>query len=87
MKRPYEKPTLTDLSLPTARAGWLSEDKNASPMGICHTGYTASPGGCVDGSSPGVSGLCFTGSSDSGGNLCSPGSGVHCSSGSTVLGG
>ena len=41
MKRPYEKPTLTDLSVPTARAGWLSGDRKASPMELCVSGATA----------------------------------------------
>jgi hypothetical protein len=39
MKRPYEKPTLIDLSLPTARAGRVSG--GASPQAICVSGTTA----------------------------------------------
>jgi hypothetical protein len=72
MKRPYEKPTLTDLSLPTARAGWLSGGGN-SPQGKCATGDGASPGICGNGNHPSTSGMCFTGDGDAGGNLCQSG--------------
>jgi hypothetical protein len=78
MKRPYEKPTLTDLSLPTARAGWLSKG-GASPQGVCHDGLGvgATNGGCIPGSGPDVRGLCFSGTSDARtGNNCTGGSGV-----------
>ena len=85
MKRPYEKPTLTDLSLPTARAGGRLPGGGVSPQGVCHTGFNASPGGCVSGDNPGASGLCISGASDTGGSACAPGNGVRCVSGSQVF--
>ena len=84
MKRPYEKPTLIDLSVPSACAGRLPGG-GVSPQGICHQGFSASPGGCVSGNGPGVSGLCFSGVSDTGGSGCSTGSSVQCSAGSIVF--
>jgi len=79
MKRPYEKPTLTDLSLPTARAGWLPGGGKASPQGICHDGFAVGDptnGGCSAGKGPTQPGSCFSGTSDSGtGNTCFTGFG------------
>jgi hypothetical protein len=64
MKRSYEKPTLTDLSRPDARAGWLSGDRKASPMELCTpgatAGYSAFNNTCNDGS--GANFVCNTGS-------------------------
>jgi len=77
MKRPYEKPSLTDLSVPTARAGWLSGDGKASPQGLCYTGIFASPGACSTGDNPSLQGLCHSGIGDSGGNLCITGTSVR----------
>jgi hypothetical protein len=70
MKRPYEKPTLIDLSLPTARAGRLPS--GASPQGSCGTGTWAgqSYGDCQVGGSPALAGSCHTGSDDAGTNSC-----------------
>ncbi len=69
MKQPYEKPTLTDLSLPTARAGRLP-GQEASPEGLCYNGILASPGSCSSGDNPGSAGLCHSGVGDGGQNLC-----------------
>jgi hypothetical protein len=78
MKRPYEKPTLTDLSLPTARAGWLSGDNKASPMATCQSGANAGEpyGYCQAGYGPGTPGSCSPGTLDSGKNYCVSGTGV-----------
>jgi hypothetical protein len=78
MKRPYEKPTLTDLSLPTARAGWLSGDGKASPQASCHGGDSAGQpyGDCSGGGSPGTTGSCHSGTTDAGKNYCVGGGGV-----------
>jgi hypothetical protein len=79
MKRPYEKPTLTDLSLPTARAGWLSGDGKASPQGTCFHGDLAggAGGNCGPGGSPGASGGCNSGTSASPTNYCLTGTAVQ----------
>ena len=77
MKRPYEKPTLTDLSLPTARAGWLPG--GASPQGWCHTGASAGDrhGSCGTGDLPSTLGNCGPGNSpDVNANFCESGNGV-----------
>jgi hypothetical protein len=77
MKRPYEKPTLIDLSLPTARAGRLPGG-GASPQGICHDGFGVgvTDGGCNNGAGPDRKGLCFSGQADAGtGNSCFSGFG------------
>jgi hypothetical protein len=77
MKRPYEKPTLTDLSLPTARAGWLPGDGKASPQGscvggngvgnpwgFCNSGNGATnPTDCGGGGSPAAQRYCGPGTS------------------------
>jgi hypothetical protein len=75
MKRPYEKPTLTDLSLPTARAGWLPQGGKDSPQGTCATGLLPGQpaGGCGFGSSPNDPGSCHSGTSASASNFCSTG--------------
>ena len=76
MKRPYEKPTLTDLSLPTARAGWLSGTGKASPQALCFTGSSAGtpPFSCGPGTVPGVAGTpCSQGGTP--GNICGTGGG------------
>jgi hypothetical protein len=75
MKRPYEKPTLTDLSLPTARAGWLSKG-GASPDGFCNSGQSVggTGGQCYDGHGPTNPSSCSGGTSAPPGSLCITGS-------------
>jgi hypothetical protein len=77
MKKTYEKPTLTDLSLPTARAGWLPGE-GASPEASCVAGtFAGQPyGDCNIGASPGTPGSCHSGTSDAGKNYCVGGTGV-----------
>jgi hypothetical protein len=75
MKRPYEKPTLTDLSLPTARAGWLS--KGDSPQALCGggTGAGTPPDySCNVGSVPGQASHCSSGTTPQ--NFCGGGGGA-----------
>ena len=74
MKRPYEKPTLIDLSLPTARAGRLPGG-GASPQGTCATGLLPGQpaGNCSFGGSPNSQGTCNSGGSPSASNFCSTG--------------
>jgi hypothetical protein len=77
MKRPYQKPTLTDLSQPDPRAGWLTGDGKASPQAICVGGDAAGPpnyGPCQTGFSPFVNSFCSLGGGP--GNVCGGGSGV-----------
>ena len=79
MKRPYEKPTLTDLSVPTARAGWLSGTGKASPQGTCATGLLAGGegGSCSAGGAPGAPGGCNSGTTVSPTNYCLTGTSVY----------
>ena len=76
MKRPYEKPTLTDLSLPTARAGRVSGGE-VSPQGTCVNGLLPGQqgGDCNNGGSPSLPGNCHSGSSPVSTNFCSTGTG------------
>jgi hypothetical protein len=77
MKRPYEKPTLIDLSLPTARAGWLPGG-GASPQGFCENGnLPADPrrGNCQGGSSAGFPTGCNSGQGAAPQNFCTTGTG------------
>jgi hypothetical protein len=64
MKQPYAKPTLTDLSLPTARAGRLPGE-GASPQALCVSGDTpgmVGPGGsCTAGLTVGTRDNCSAG--------------------------
>jgi hypothetical protein len=74
MKRPYEKPTLTDLSLPTARAGWVPKG-GASPDGACVTGALVggSTGQCFSGFGPTNPTSCGVGTSAGPGSVCGSG--------------
>ena len=76
-KRPYRKPTITNLSMPTAKAEWVPKDPEFTPKGICYTGTFASPGLCGTGEVPQSSGLCFSGLGDTGGNYCFAGNMVQ----------
>jgi len=75
MKRTYEKPTLIDLSLPTASAGRVSG--GASPQGTCADGLLpgTAPGACSSGGNPNSSGSCGGGSTPVSSNFCVNGTG------------
>jgi hypothetical protein len=65
MKRPYEKPAITDLSVPMARAGWVSPGGGESTQGSCVTGITVGTGtgDCQSGFGPSNPTSCGTGQS------------------------
>jgi hypothetical protein len=77
MKRPYEKPTLIDLSLPTARAGRLPGG-GVSPQGICKTGSDPGLGDavCQTGTFAGFPTACNSGITPANQNFCNTGNGA-----------
>jgi hypothetical protein len=64
MRKPYEKPTITDLALPMAQAGWLSPG-GQSTQGSCVNGVTVGTGtgDCQSGYGPQNATSCGTGNS------------------------
>ena len=76
-KRPYRKPTITNLSMPTLKADWVPKG-DFTPKGACFTGVAVGGGGggyCATGGHPFEDGSCFSGGGDSGGNTCFSGFG------------